>query len=207
MSSRRARRFDLRQLARPVLFSLGGLALLNLAFYVVFVQPSSSTYAQLSDETQPFEKVNAKRDVVEKQESFLGAVEGTTDDLKDLRENILATRDQRLVAVQQELARLCDQFGIDLNTVGYDSELLPAEELDRLSMIVPLEGNYANLRKFLHAVETSDKFLIVERVSLAQGKVGGQQLSLSIQLATYFSAPEELVERSRALKRARGRGR
>ena len=57
-------------------------------------------------------------------------------------------------------------------------------------MTVPLEGGYANLRRFLQAVEVSDKFLVVERVALGEGKRGGAMLQLSITLATYFDAPE-----------------
>jgi len=70
-------------------------------------------------------------------------------------------------------------------------------------MTVPLEGGYPNLRKFLQAVEHSDQFFVVERVSLARGKAGGKLLSLNIILATYFTAPEELVRRNRALGRRR----
>ena len=62
---------------------------------------------------------------------------------------------------------------------------------------VPLEGGYANLRKFLQAVEGSDKFLVVERVALARGKQGGRMLDLNISLATYFMASPELVRRKR----------
>ena len=199
----RPRRFDLRQLGPPVFYVLGGLAALNLAFYLVLTQPADRDYALRSEETQSYDKVNRKRTVVKKQESYLTAVQQATEDLTQLREEVLATRNKRLVEVQQELARLCDQFGIDLRMVGSDSELLLDEELDRFVMTVPLEGNYANLRKFLHAIETSDKFLIVERVSLDRGKMGGNQLDLNIGLATYFSAPEELVRRKKLLGRGR----
>jgi hypothetical protein len=41
-------------------------------------------------------------------------------------------------------------------------------------------------------------------VSLALGKEGGRALSLNIVLATYFTAPEELIERRRSLGRRRG---
>ena len=201
--TRRPRRLDLRQLGPPVFYVLGGLAALNLAFYLVLTQPADRDYALRSEETQSYDKVNRKRTVVKKQESYLTAVQQATEDLTQLREEVLATRNKRLVEVQQELARLCDQFGIDLRMVGSDSELLLDEELDRFVMTVPLEGNYANLRKFLHAIEISDKFLIVERVSLARGKMGGNQLDLNIGLATYFSAPEELVRRKKLLGRGR----
>ena len=77
--------------------------------------------------------------------------------------------------------------------MSYSHKLMVGERLDRLEMVVPLEGGYVNLRKFLQAVEESDKFLLVERVALAQGKQGGRLLDLTISLASYFSAPEEVL--------------
>ena len=67
-------------------------------------------------------------------------------------------------------------------------------------MNVPLEGGYPALRRFLQAVEQSDKFLIVERVALAKGKEGGVMLQLNITLATYFNAPADVIERKRRME-------
>ena len=93
-------------------------------------------------------------------------------------------------------------FSIDLESVSFASEPLYKEDLDRLVMVVPLEGGYTNLRKFLQAVEESDKFLLVERVALAEGREGGVMLQLNITLATYFDLPEELRQRRGAGGRA-----
>jgi hypothetical protein len=57
-------------------------------------------------------------------------------------------------------------------------------------MVLPLEGGYASLRGLLEAVERSDKFLVVERVTIGQGRDGGVLLQLNVTLATYFDAPE-----------------
>jgi hypothetical protein len=198
----RSRRFDLRQAGRRIALGMGLLAAANALFFFLFVQPTIRAQ-RASEEHQPFRALGVRREVVESHEAFLAAVQQAVGDLTSLRDEILATRNQRLVEVHAEIARLCDQFGIDLETVGYEHELLLDEGLDRMGMSVPLEGSYASLRKFLQAAETSDKFLIVERVSLAKGKEGGQKLSLNIHLATYFMAPEELVERKRTLSRRR----
>jgi Tfp pilus assembly protein PilO len=201
--ARRAPRLDLRQAGRHILMALGALAALNAVFYFVLAQPSVREYRRLTEEREPFQRLNERRGVVESHEGFLGAVQQAGRDLENLREEVLSTRNQRLVDVTQEVASLCEQFGIDFDTVNFDNELLLDEELDRLTMNVPLEGNYASLRKFLQAVESSDKFLVIERVSLARGKEGGTLLDLSINLATYFTAPEELVARKRTLGRRR----
>ena len=177
--------------------------MLNAAFFFGLVQPAIQEHRKLIEERQPFQKLNKRRDVVESHESFLAGVQRAEEDLQSLRVEILSTRDLRLVDVQAELADLCERFGIDLDTVSYNQELLASEGLDRMGMTVPLEGNYTNLRKFLQATETSDKFLIVERVSLAKGKEGGRSLSLNINLATYFTAPEKMVTRKRPVTRRR----
>ncbi len=198
-------RLDIRRGGRRIVMLLAALAALNVVFYVGLVEPKVREYQSLTGAREPLGKLSERRKQVEKHEAFRQAVGQAESDLRDLRESILSTRNRRLVEVEEELERLCRQFGIDLNSVGFDNDLLLDEELDRFVMNVPLEGNYASLRKFLQAVEKSDEFLVVERVSLARGKEGGRKLSLSINLATYFVAPEDIVARKRALERRRGR--
>ena len=198
-------RLDIRRGGRGIVTLLGALVVLNAAFYVGLVQPQVREYQSLTEAREPLGMLSERQQQVETHEAFRQAVGQAESDLRDLRESILSTRDLRLVDVQEELERLCAQFGIDLNSVGYDNDLLLDEELDRFVMNVPLEGNYASLRKFLQAVEDSEEFLVVERVSLARGKEGGRTLSLSINLATYFVAPEDVLARKRAMERRRGR--
>jgi Tfp pilus assembly protein PilO len=198
-------RLDIRRGGRRIVMLLGALVVLNAAFYVGLVQPQVREYQSLTEAREPLGRLSERQQQVETHEAFRQAVGQAESDLRDLRESILSTRDLRLVDVQEELERLCAQFGIDLNSVGYDNDLLLDEELDRFVMKVPLEGNYASLRKFLQAVEDSEEFLVVERVSLARGKEGGRTLSLSINLATYFVAPEDVLARKHAMERRRGR--
>ena len=198
-------RLDIRRGGRRIVTLLGALVVLNAAFYLGLVKPQVREYQSLTEAREPLGMLSERQQQVETHEAFRQAVGQAESDLRDLRESILSTRDLRLVDVQEELERLCTQFGIDLNSVGYDNDLLLDEELDRFVMNVPLEGNYASLRKFLQAVEDSEEFLVVERVSLARGKEGGRTLSLSINLATYFVAPEDVLARKRAMERRRGR--
>ncbi len=198
-------RLDIRRGGRRIVMLLAALAALNVVFYVGLVEPKVREYQSLTEAREPLGKLSERQKQVETHEAFRQAVEQAESDLRDLREGILSTRNQRLVEVEEELERLCREFGIDLNSVGFDNDLMLDEELDRFVMNVPLEGNYASLRKFLQAVEKSDEFLVVERVSLARGKEGGRTLSLSINLATYFVAPEDVLARKRAMERRRGR--
>ena len=60
--------------------------------------------------------------------------------------------------------------------------------------MVPLAGGYTNLRKFIQSVESSDNFLVIERVALGTGKTA-DVVELNITLATYFIAPDADLER------------
>jgi Tfp pilus assembly protein PilO len=193
-------KFDIRQAGRHILVVLLVWLALNTSFYLFATRPRINEYASLVEGSAPqLAALEKRKKQVEGREAYLDALRQAETDLRHLREEVLSTREERMVDVQRELERLCGQFNIDFESVTYDSETLLGQELDKLIMLVPLQGNYANLRRFLQAVEGSDKFLLVERVALAEGKEGGVLLQLSITLTTYFNAPplEERATRSR----------
>ena len=53
---------------------------------------------------------------------------------------------------------------------------------------VTLVGEYADIRRFLYEVETSEEFIIVEKVALSQPNAtqGGGQLEVALSVSTYF---------------------
>ena len=184
-------KFDIRQATRPLLIVLGVWTLVAAASYLFLVRPKAVEFHQLQDGNAPqIEAFNVFRQEVESRESFLDAVHRAEEDLAVLRTDVLSTKSARVIEVQAELAELCLAFKIDLLSVNYDNDTLEEEGLEKMIMVVPLEGSYAALRKFLQAVEASDKFLLVEKVALNEGKEGGVLLQLSITLTTYFDMPE-----------------
>lgn len=181
-------RFDIRQAGRQILIVLGLLFALNGAFYALAVRPAVAEYRTLTVTNKPlFDRLEERRQKVLGREAFLAAVKQAEADLLKLRDEVLSTREERMVEVQAEVEQLARQFGINLDSVTYKNQRLEDEQLDRIEIVVPLEGGYANLRRFLQAVESSDKFLVVERVGLVRGKEGGQLLQLNITMATYFN--------------------
>jgi hypothetical protein len=56
-----------------------------------------------------------------------------------------------------------------------------------------LQGRYAEIRRFLHAVETAEEFIVIERVELAQSdttQLGADNtLAIEIVVSTYFLTP------------------
>jgi Tfp pilus assembly protein PilO len=196
-------RFDIRQLGPKLIAVLGIAIAVNLAFWFLAVRPRVSEYGALVGDDEPKVLLGQRQKIVEVAEGYLNALHQAETDLKTLRTEILSTREARMVDVQRELAKLCKEFSIDLDGVRYENEILEAEELERFGMVVPLQGGYSNLRKFLQAVESSPRFLLVEQVELGQSQEGGGKLELSITLATYFDAPEEILPGRRGAGRPR----
>jgi Tfp pilus assembly protein PilO len=60
--------------------------------------------------------------------------------------------------------------------------------LDRLQLSLTLEGQYDDVRAFVHALETSPEFVVIDDVTIDQGRDGGPNLSLRLQLSTYYRA-------------------
>jgi len=189
MTARRFK-FDIRQAGPRILIGLLALAALNVSFFLLLTRPKMREYSGLAVGSEPqLTRLDDRRSEVEAQERYLEALRKAEQDLRRLREEVLSTRERRLVEVQTELDSLCSRFSISLESVNFESELLQDENLDKLVMVVPLQGNYANLRRFLQAVESSERFLLVEQVALAQAQLGGVMLELNVTLATYFDAP------------------
>jgi Tfp pilus assembly protein PilO len=94
-----------------------------------------------------------------------------------------------MIGVQLEIAKLTRDYGIAQDRVRYETEPLDEGALERFAIIVPLAGGYSNLRKFIQSVESSENFLVIERVALGTGKTQ-DIVELNITLATYFIAPD-----------------
>lgn len=197
-------RFDIRQNARAILATMLALLALNALALAFLVRPKVRDFRIVEEESMPrMERLRQRTEEVTQKEAFLAALDRAEVDLQTMRTEVLATKPQRLVQVTLELARLAEQFNIKLERVQYENTELEAEGLERLAMVVPLEAGYRNLRQFIQAVESSEEFLVIERVALDQAKDGGVLLQLQITLATYFDAPHIL--RDRAVRRT-GRG-
>ena len=204
MTERRSR-FDIRASARQILAVLVGVLVLNLVGYAVLVRPTIGEYHRLMAESEPRRlHVRQRKAEVEQRKEYVTALDTAGKQLEELRTNVLSTKRRRMIDVQDELARLAGQFGINLQRIQYDNEPLEDEGLERFVMVVPLEGGYAALRRFLQAVESSSEFLVIEQVALAGKEGGGEVLQLNITLATYFDAPELQKRKGRPRRAVEG---
>jgi Tfp pilus assembly protein PilO len=83
------------------------------------------------------------------------------------------------------------ESGIRFGSGTVEPETVRDSHLMRLKATVSLEGQYANIRRFLYAVETAEEFVIVEKVELSETGVSQAQLTqgslaLNLNVTTYF---------------------
>jgi hypothetical protein len=194
--SANVRRLNIRRISKPLLIGVVALFVVNIAFYLFFIRPDRLKLDDLEGESAPqVVALEELRKQVVGFEAYLEGLRQAENDIQYFRTDILSTRALRMVDVQGELEKLCREFRIDCNSVHYDNEILPAEGIDLLRMIVPLQGGYAALRDFLQAVENSEKFMVVKQVVLGKTGRDGRMLELAITVDAYFDAPPELLRR------------
>jgi Tfp pilus assembly protein PilO len=65
--------------------------------------------------------------------------------------------------------------------------------LTRMNMAIELRGRYREMRQFIHALEVSPEFIVINGVTLAQGRDQDDKssLSLTMQMTTYYRAGDE----------------
>lgn len=192
------KRFDLRAHLTPVLAGLAGLLVLNLALLLLVTQPRLSA-AQNADETTAdlASAVERDRKRVDGLESRVKEMQESREVLERFFSEDLATKRERLVAVQREIYGIARTFQVEAAQLKFDHEPVKGTNLVQLSVNIPLAGGYNNLRQFINKVEHSDLFLIIQSIQLQEGDRGGAMLNLNIRLSTYFAVEATEHLRSR----------
>jgi hypothetical protein len=192
---KRASRFDIREASGVILLVAAGVLVANVAATVLLVRPRLARYHQLTDTSSPQAQLVKTREAeVAEKETHRQALEKAKADMTHLAADVLSTRQKRMINVQLEISELFKEFGLSWDRVQYENAPLAENDaLERFAIVVPLEGGYSSLRRFIQAVEKSENFLVIERVQLGTGKVQ-DVVDLNITLATYFITPDAKLE-------------
>lgn len=186
----RRARFDIREASAKIVVGMVAALIANAVVAVVVVRPVVVGYRQLTDQSSPAARaVGAREKAVAAREAYAASLVKARDDMRHFASDVLSTRQRRMIDVQLEITNLAKKFGIAAERVQYENSTIENEQLERFGSVIPLAGGYTNLRKFIQAVESSQNFLVIERVDLGSGKTG-DSVDLNITLATYFIAPD-----------------
>jgi len=84
------------------------------------------------------------------------------------------------------LARLAAQSRLGFDRRKYDAVVERGSSLTRLKVTMELTGSYANVRQFVHEIETAPEFVVIDNVALSERDDSDTPLRLTLELSTYY---------------------
>ena len=173
---------------RPIVVPLSVAAVLNVLAYVAIIYPlslrASATAArkdvalrQLAAAHREFASsrlmLTSKDRADVELRKFYGEV--LPDDLAGARRITYA-----------RLAQLANEADLRYERRSYEPDANYDGSLQKVKITMVLEGEYRNVRRFIHDLEIAPEFVVIEDVALAEGADPNAPLTLTLQLATFF---------------------
>jgi Tfp pilus assembly protein PilO len=160
---------------------------INVVLYAAVVYPLSQRVANIEqrDRTADDQLLAAQREHALAAGTLTGkdraAAELATFYKDVLPSNLAGAR--RLTHLR--LAQLARESNLKFLNASFE----PVEErnrtLTRLKIEMVLSGSYADMRAFIHQLETSPEFVVIDNVALGEGAEGGP-LTVTLHLSTYY---------------------
>lgn len=178
---------------RRVVYALAAGIVINILVFVFLVYPLQSDVANVEQRTRAAESALAAAQAEFGRAN--GALTGKDRALKELDtfyRSVLAkdlTGARRLTFAR--LAQLAAKSSLDFERRRYEPVVERGSNLTRLKVSMELMGNYADVRDFIHEIESSPEFVVIDEINLAEGSQGDSMLRLTLQLSTYFRTGEQ----------------
>ncbi|HEX2410620.1 MAG TPA: GspMb/PilO family protein [Solirubrobacteraceae bacterium] len=175
---------------RTIILPLAGVAVLNVAIYLLLVYPLSLRVSA-TEGRQTF----AARQLAAAEREYAAARAMLTS--KDRADAELRTFYGEVLPADlagarrityARLAQLARETDLSYDRRSYEPNASYDGSLQKVRITMVLEGEYRNVRRFIHALETAPEFVVIEEMSLTEGTDANAPLTLTLELATYFRA-------------------
>lgn len=172
---------------RAVWLIAGGLVL-NAALLILVVLPLSRkvTGGEQQSQGAMTELASARREFNAARATVTGKGQADSE-LKKFYQDVLPPDQsgaRRILYLS--IDQLAHKSNLTVVRYNFDVDSDRRSELQKLSMTLNLEGEYNNIRRFIHQLETAPEFRVLESVSLAQGEEGERGLIVTALVSTYF---------------------
>lgn len=140
--------------------------------------------------------------VVSGQERALAGYEATVDELKSMTSprhgGAFAARariekftealpeEGELTSILNEVFKAALRNGVNIPTGAYNPVPPKEGRASRYVFTLPVEGRYADLKRFLYELESSPRPLVVEEVTLSSSRAGESRIGLGIKISVYY---------------------
>ena len=173
-----------RALIWPIVVAL----ILNIAVYAIVVYPLARKVAggEQAAEASAAALGAARRDYAAARATVAG--KGQADiELQKFYSEILppdVSGARRITFLRIE--QLATQAGLRLERETSSPQPQRESNLVKFTYTAALSGEYPNIRRFIHDLETAPEFLVLENVQLTQNDGDKRGLKVGVEIATYY---------------------
>lgn len=182
---------------RRLVTAVGLLLLLDGLLYVVAVYPWSRKVARAEADAAEAERRLAEAGAAHRTAADTAASTSRAEDrLEQFYTEVLPPDFAGARAILAPyLDRLAADSALVLERQSAVAERERGSRLSRLRTTMVLAGDYEDVRRFIHVLETAPEFILVEDVVLSQGSESDAGLVLTLGVSTYYrdgsgAAPE-----------------
>lgn len=91
-----------------------------------------------------------------------------------------------LTSILSEVFEAAGRNGIKIPSGAYSPALSGQGRASQYVFTLPVEGRYADLKKFLYELESNPRPLVVEEVTLSDSRAGESSIGLGIKISVYY---------------------
>ena len=157
------------------LFETAALAVvvLDVLVYFLAVRPLSGKAAQAENSYhQASLRLKLQKTNVARLQKFQAALPAANEKLADFLDHHVPTRDRVYSDAMHLVQVLSRKSGVQLDNVSYKLSSEKDQPLDQLGLDVTVKGQFANLLRFAHFLETADDLILVRNFSFSSGEGG-----------------------------------
>lgn len=179
---------------RILLIVLGLLLLGNVIFFLTYRVQYQSRLDEMSERLdQAKDQLDRTKRARAEAELALQAHRKVERDVQLVYDETWSTQPKRLTALIAEVKRLAVASNAIPKTLSFARQEAEDQNATRRSKDVgarevsigfSVAANYQQVRRMINLLELSDQFVIIDKISLAQGE--GDQLTLNLRIKTLF---------------------
>jgi hypothetical protein len=175
---------------RRFIYPLVAAILINAALLVAVVLPLSRRVAngEVAAQAAATALAQARRDHAAARATVTGKTTAD-EELKKFYGAVLpASHSAARALTFRRLNELAEGADLILERSNMNTGPVRDSNLGQFTATYVLSGEYRDIRRFIHALETAEEFLILDNVALSQGSDGESDLIVSVEVSTYYRA-------------------
>ena len=177
---------------RLILLTLVVLCLLNLPVYILLVRPVILADQIVTVRSREIQwQLRQRRTVRDKLHQIETRMQDSQSRFQEFKQRNLFSRERGNSELLRELESACRNAGLVKTRGVFQYDRDTRFNTRKLSVVLPIEGSYGNIRRFLNALENHAKFIIVDSLNLEDTREGSGVIRMDLQLSTLIGAGYE----------------